>query len=60
MSTSAELMYAILAMDAYNQGYGAGLNHPKNNIGFASKITDSSLVFEDPNADPDDPTPDEA
>ncbi len=31
-------MYAILAMDAYNQGYGAGIKHGKNEIGITVPV----------------------
>jgi Protein of unknown function (DUF2974) len=34
-----ELMLAILAMDSYNQGYGAGLVHGATNIGGSIKFT---------------------
>jgi hypothetical protein len=30
------LMQAILAMDAYNQGYGEGINHGYNHIGLVT------------------------
>ncbi len=59
MSILPELMYAILAMDAYNQGYKPGIAHDETQIGTATKTTDSTLVFKDPNADPNDLTPDE-
>ena len=35
MTISKELMLAILSMDAYNQGYGKGIDHGKTQIGFA-------------------------
>ena len=60
MTISKDLFLAILSMDAYNQGYNKGLDHGKTQIGSATKKTDSTLVFTDPNADPDDTPPDEA
>ena len=60
MSTSKDLLLAILAMDSYNQGYGKRIDHGKTQIGNATKKTDSTLVFTDPNADPKDTPPDEA
>ncbi|MCP4071883.1 MAG: hypothetical protein GY742_09125 [Hyphomicrobiales bacterium] len=36
MSVSNELMYAILAMDAYNQGYETGIEHDESTIGTAT------------------------
>jgi hypothetical protein len=36
MSVSKELLLAILSMDAYNQGYGAGLQHGQTQIGTAT------------------------
>ena len=44
MSTSPELMYAILAMDAYNRSYNAGiegLGGLLSQIGTATLVTDS-------------------
>ncbi|MCP4183594.1 MAG: hypothetical protein GY761_09795 [Hyphomicrobiales bacterium] len=35
MPVSNELMYAILAMDSYNRGYGEGIEHGKTSIGNA-------------------------
>ncbi len=35
MTTSKDLLLAILAMDSYNQGYGKGLDHGKTQIGTA-------------------------
>ena len=35
MPVSNELMYAILAMDSYNRGYGEGIEHGKTIIGNA-------------------------
>lgn len=52
MTISKELMLAILSMDAYNQGYGKGLNHGKTQIGSA-KIKDDSLILNDDPNDPD-------
>ena len=37
------LLLSILAMDAYNQGYDAGLEHGSPKIGSASFSTDSSI-----------------
>ena len=34
--TSSTLMQAILAMDAYNQGYNKGINHGELQIGTAA------------------------
>ncbi|MCP4188063.1 MAG: hypothetical protein GY763_10730 [Gammaproteobacteria bacterium] len=51
MSVSNELMYAILAMDSYNRGYGAGINVSGPQIGTAV-IGDDSLIL---NSDPNDP-----
>ena len=33
MSTSPELMYAILAMDAYNRGYNPGIANLSDTVG---------------------------
>ncbi len=41
MTISNELMYAILAMDSYNQGYGEGIKHGKTQIGTAEKGIES-------------------
>jgi hypothetical protein len=60
MTISKDLFLAILSMDAYNQGYNKGIDHGKTQIGSATKKTDSTLVFTDPNADPNDTPPDEA
>ena len=60
MSTSSELMYAILAMDAYNRGYNPGMVLTGSQIGTATISTDSTREFRDPGADPKDPTPDQA
>jgi len=60
MAISKDLFLAILSMDAYNQGYNKGIDHGKTQIGSATTKTDSTLVFTDPNADPDDTPPDEA
>ena len=38
MSTSPELIYAILAMDAYNRGYNPGLVYEGNSVGTATVI----------------------
>ncbi len=60
MSTSSELMYAILAMDAYNRGYSPGIVLTGSQIGTATITTDSTREFRDPGADPEAPTPDQA
>ena len=39
MTMSADLMVAILAMDAYNRGYDAGLPYDGNRIGDAIALT---------------------
>ncbi len=36
MTVSKDLMLAILSLDAYNQGYGKGINHGKTQIGSAT------------------------
>ncbi|MCP4935277.1 MAG: hypothetical protein GY927_13995 [bacterium] len=46
-------------MDAYNQGYGAGIKHNKTRIGTASLTTDSTREFRDPDAPEGTTTPDE-
>ena len=52
MTISQELMYAILAMDSYHQGYDSTLAHGKNQIGGATKIVESSQVLVDENGQP--------
>ena len=47
--TSDSLMQAILAMDAYNQGYNKGLNHNQSQIGLATVGQDSLVLNTDPN-----------
>jgi hypothetical protein len=42
---SDDLFQAILAMDAYNRGYGAGLNVSGNQIGNATVGADSSVLL---------------
>ena len=42
-SQKADLLLAILAMDSYNQGYDAGLDHGAKQIGSARIDTDSSV-----------------
>jgi hypothetical protein len=42
-SEKNELLLAILAMDSYNQGYDAGLEHGATQIGHARFDTDSSI-----------------
>ncbi|MCA9423138.1 MAG: hypothetical protein KC592_19115 [Nitrospira sp.] len=59
MSTSAELMYAILSMDAYNRGYNPGMVLTGSQIGSATISTDSTEEFRVPGSDPEDPTPDQ-
>jgi len=36
MSISPDLMYAILALDAYNRGYDPGIEYVGNSIGTAT------------------------
>lgn len=43
MSTSSELMYAILSMDAYNRGYNQGLVYEGNSIGTATVTLQSDI-----------------
>ncbi len=43
MSISPELMYAILVLDSYNQGYGEGIEHEKTDIGTASLFAQSDI-----------------
>lgn len=57
---TSTLMQAILAMDSYNQGYNPGLNHGQTQIGLATKSTDSTDEYADPNAPPGTPSPDQA
>ena len=38
MTTSKDLLLAILAMDSYNQGYGEGLKIDATQIGTATRI----------------------
>jgi len=45
MTISKELMLAILSMDAYNQGYGKGIDHGKTKIGSAT-FSGESVVDE--------------
>lgn len=59
MAISSELMYAILAMDAYNRGYNPGMVLTGPQIGSATISTDSTEEFRDPVSDPEDPTPDQ-
>ncbi len=42
MTITKELYLAILSMDAYNQGYGVGINHGKTSIGSATKLSESN------------------
>ncbi len=53
MNISKDLFLSILAMDAYNRGYGSGLNIQGSTIGSAITTTDSEREFWDPNAPPD-------
>ncbi len=46
MSISPELMYAILAMDAYNRGYNPGIFLTGNQVGTATITTDSETTPE--------------
>lgn len=41
MAISKDLYLAILSMDAYNQGYGVGINHGQTQVGNAVKISES-------------------
>lgn len=47
--SNKDLLLAILGMDAYNHGYGLGINHGNNNIGSATKGVDSSLLVDQDN-----------
>jgi hypothetical protein len=44
MSTDPILLRAILAMDAYNQGYGQGVLGVGNQIGEANRTQDSQIL----------------
>jgi hypothetical protein len=44
MTISKDLFLAILSMDAYNRGYGAGLNLSGTSIGNASISQTSSII----------------
>jgi hypothetical protein len=44
MTMSSDLMCAILWMDAYDQGYGAGIGGIGTTIGDATLITDSTAT----------------
>lgn len=44
MTTSKDLLLAILSMDAYNQGYAPGIEHGSARIGTATFSTDSSVL----------------
>lgn len=44
MTDSKDLLLAILSMDAYNQGYGKGLDHGKTQIGIASVSEQSDIL----------------
>jgi hypothetical protein len=41
---NSDLMMAVLSMDAYNRGYGAGLSVPGTSVGYAAIIQDSSIL----------------
>ncbi|HQU29583.1 MAG TPA: hypothetical protein PKZ24_10480 [Nitrospirales bacterium] len=50
MATSPELMYAILAMDAYNRGYNPGIGELSDDIGTQiGTATISNRSSSDPN-----------
>ena len=40
MAISKDLFLAVLSLDAYNQGYKAGINHGQTQIGSATFLTD--------------------
>lgn len=50
MSMSKDLFLALLSMDAYNRGYGAGLTLPGDTslLGNAAVLTDSTKALRDP------------
>ncbi len=56
MAISKDLFLAILSMDAYNRGYGAGIELTGNEIGVATILTDSEEEFADPEAPEGTPT----
>ena len=45
MTTSTELMYAILAMDSYNRGYDAVINGLSENSHTTVKIGDATIIY---------------
>jgi hypothetical protein len=45
MTASSDLMLAILSMDAYDQGYGAGIGGVGTKIGNATFLEDSDTVL---------------
>ena len=47
MTASRDLLLSILAMDAYNQDYLAGVEHGKTQIGTATFVSDSSGLTRD-------------
>ena len=53
MAMSKDLFLALLSMDAYNRGYGAGLTLPVDSplIGNATVYKDSSEILRDPITD---------
>jgi hypothetical protein len=51
MTTSNDLMFAILSMDAYDQGYGAGIGNMPAQIGNATRQFDSSVLDTPGNVD---------
>ena len=54
MKLDKNLLFAILSMDAYNQGYGRGVPHDAIQIGDATKGVDSSQLLRDQNNEPRD------
>ncbi|MDP8998415.1 MAG: hypothetical protein M3O03_15655 [Pseudomonadota bacterium] len=45
MTTPKDLLLAILAMDSYNRGYGAGLGNTPDGLGSSgSKIGEATLL----------------
>ncbi|MFC5736511.1 hypothetical protein [Sinirhodobacter huangdaonensis] len=57
MTISKELLLAILSMDSYNRGYGAGVNSDGESVGDAHLSIDSEAVFKDPEAAPEESSP---
>ena len=52
MTTSRDLLLAILSMDAYNQGYARGVEHGSTRIGTATFSTDSGEELRDESKEP--------